>query len=163
MRDEFARWIVTTSLSRFVNGYPWVWPACETLHFIGLCFLMGGVGMVDLRMLGVAKNLPFAPLHRLLRWGIFGFAINLITGIFFIAGNPKQYMHNYAFGWKVAFILLAGINVIVFYLTVFRETEALGPGEDAPLGAKIVAAVSLFLWVGVMYWGRMLPFLGNSF
>jgi hypothetical protein len=31
------------------------------------------------------------------------------------------------------------------------------------LGAKVVAAVSLFLWIGVMFWGRMLPFIGNAF
>jgi hypothetical protein len=44
-----------------------------------------------------------------------------------------------------------------------RRIEAVGPGQDAPLGAKITAAVSLFLWVGVMFWGRMLPFLGTAF
>jgi hypothetical protein len=39
----------------------------------------------------------------------------------------------------------------------------LGPGDDAPTGARIMAAVSLFLWFGVMYLGRMLPYIGNSF
>ena len=46
---------------------------------------------------------------------------------------------------------------------VFHQVESLGPGEDAPLGAKIIAVVSLVLWVGVMYLGRMLPFLGDAF
>jgi hypothetical protein len=31
------------------------------------------------------------------------------------------------------------------------------------MAAKVVAASSLFLWVGVMYWGRMLPFIGTAF
>lgn len=163
MRDAFGKWILTTALSSFVNDHRWVWPACETLHFIGLCLLMGCVALVDLRMLGVARRIPFAPLHRLLRWGIFGFVINLITGILFIAGHPEEYIHNTAFGWKMLFIALAGVNIAVFYRTVFKETEAMGPGDDAPRGAKIVAAVSLILWVGVMYMGRMLPYLGNSF
>ena len=60
------------------------------------------------------------------------------------------------------FVLLAGINVVMFKLTVFRETARLGPGDDAPLGAQVFAAVSLFLWFAVMYLGRMLPFIGNS-
>jgi hypothetical protein len=156
-------WALTTRLSGFVRAYPWVWPACETLHFIGLSLLVGAVGVVDFRMLGVAKSVPFGPLHRLVRWGILGFTINVLTGIAFVAGNPRQYIHNIAFGFKLLFIALAGINILIFYLTVFRETATIGPGGDAPLGAKIAAGVSLFLWVGVMFWGRMLPSIGNSF
>ena len=43
----------------------WAWPVCESLHFIGLCLLFGTVGMFDLRLLGVAKRVPIAALHRL--------------------------------------------------------------------------------------------------
>jgi hypothetical protein len=39
----------------------------------------------------------------------------------------------------------------------------MGPGDDAPLSAKVIAGASIFLWVGVMHWGRMLPFIGNAF
>jgi hypothetical protein len=41
--------------------------------------------------------------------------------------------------------------------------DNVGAGHDVPPAAKLVAATSLFLWVGVMYWGRMLPFIGNAF
>jgi hypothetical protein len=62
------------------------------------------------------------------------------------------------------FIALAGTNVLAFYFTgIFRTVEKLGPGEEAPGSAKVIAAVSLFLWIGVMYLGRMLPFLGDAF
>ena len=160
----FSKWLKTTKLSWFVIHYPWVWPASETLHFIGLAMLIGVIGLVDLRLLGVAKRLPFAPLHRLLPWAIAGFAICLTTGSLFFAGDPFQYIHNPVFAFKIVFIVLAGVNVVLFYATgVFREVEALGPGEDAPLAAKVIAVVSLFLWIGVMYLGRMLPFLGEAF
>src|SRR4051812_22237961 len=160
----FWDWLHDTRLSFFVKKYVWVWPTCETLHFIGLAMLFGVIGILDLRMLGVAKSLPGRPLHDLLPWGIAGFIINLITGALFFAGDPGQYLHNWAFGFKMLFITLAGVNVLVFYATgVFRKIEALGPGEDAPPLAKFIGATSLFLWIGVMYWGRMLPFLGTSF
>ena len=45
---------------------------------------------------------------------------------------------------------------------LFRS-DRLGAGENAPLTAKVIAGVSLFLWFGVLYWGRMLPFIGNAF
>jgi uncharacterized protein DUF6644 len=161
--DSFAKWLVTTRVSAFVTGYPWVWPASETLHFIGLSLLVGAVGLIDLRILGVARRIPFAPLFGLVRWGVLGFVINLATGILFLAGHPEQYVHNSAFQLKMLLILLAGINVVLFNLTVFRKTAALGPGDEAPPGARAIAAASLFLWLSVVYLGRMLPYIGNSF
>jgi hypothetical protein len=120
--------------------------------------------MLDFRLLGVEKRLPFAPLNRFVQWAMVGFVINLATGIMFFVGNPQQYVHNVAFGWKLVFMALAGVNVLVFYATgLFRTVNTLGPGDDAPFGAKVIAATSLILWIGVMYMGRMLPYIGNSF
>ena len=59
---------------------------------------------------------------------------------------------------KLLFIALAGINLLALYKTpIARVVEALGPGEDAPNSAKMIAGASLFLWVGVVYWGRLIP------
>ena len=82
----------------------------------------------------------------------------------FFVGNPFQYINNIAFGYKLLFMALAGVNVFVFYATgLFRTLVSLGPGDDAPVLAKVIAAMSLFLWIAVMYMGRMLPYIGNSF
>jgi hypothetical protein len=161
--ESLVVWLKSTQLAWFVNHYSWVWPTCETLHFIGLSMLIGTISLLDLRMLGFIKRLPAAPLHRLVPWGVAGFIINAVTGIFFFVAAPEQYVNNIAFQFKVLFIVFAGINVLLFYLKVFRETENLQAGEDAPLQAKLVAGVSLFLWVSVTYLGRMLPFIGNAF
>jgi hypothetical protein len=156
-------WLKGSVFAHFITNSPWVWPACETLHFMGMALLIGVVGAVDLRMLGFMKGVSFEPLHRLLPWGIAGFVINLLTGFLFFAGDPYQYKDNIAFLFKVLFIVLAGINVLVFYLVPFRQVENMGPGDDAPLSAKVIAATSIVLWMGVVYWGRMLPFIGNAF
>jgi hypothetical protein len=145
----------------FVTGVKWMWPTCETLHFIGLSLLFGVASLVDLRILGMMKNLPFAALHRLLPWGILGFGINTVTGMLFFVATPEQYTNNVAFEWKVVLMLLAGLNVL--YFTVFDEAWVLKAGDDAPLTAKLVAASAMILVVGVMYCGRMLPFIGNAF
>jgi hypothetical protein len=161
--DSFAAWLETTRLSVFINNTNWIWATCETLHFIGMALLIGCVGFLDLRMLGVGKRLAVGPLHRLIPYGIAGFVINLITGTIFFIGIPGQYINNVAFIAKMALIVIAGLNVLIFYTTVYRAAEALGPDDDAPLKAKVAAAVSIAAWFGVMYFGRMLPFIGNAF
>lgn len=165
MMQAFATWLHGTRLSWAVaGGVPWIWPLCETLHFMGLALMMGVVLVLDLRMLGMAKELPLGPLQRLIPWAIVGFVINLITGFLFFAGDPTQYIHNVAFGFKLLFIGLAGVNVILFYVTgLYRRVDSVAAGHDVPAAAKLAAAASLFLWIGVMYWGRMLPFIGNAF
>jgi len=153
--------LMTPSIGRFQFTHAYAWPALESLHFIGLCLLFGVVLVGNLRILGFMKNAPFVDVHRLLPWGVWGFVINGVTGMMFFAGAAGQYIENPAFHLKVLFMLLAGANVL--YLTLFDEVWALGPGDNAPMSAKLVAASQVCLWVGVIFYGRMLPYIGNAF
>lgn len=165
MLRDFGNWLHGTSLSAAMSGgYPMLWPICETIHFVGLALLVGTIGLLDLRMLGMAKGIPAKALQRLIPWGVAGFVVNAITGFMFFAGDPSQYLNNIAFWMKMLFIALAGLNVLAFYVTgLARRVDGLAAGQDAPAGAKLIGALSIALWIGVMYWGRMLPFIGNAF
>ena len=153
--------LAAASITAFVTEYPWVWPTAETLHFVGLCLVVGVVLAVNLRILGVAKAVPFAAFHRLLPWGLLGFGLNFVTGILFFIGSSDQYVQNVAFHWKVLFLGLAGAHFL--YLTVFRRIWLLKAGEAARPIDKAAAASGLILWAGIIFWGRMLPFIGNAF
>jgi uncharacterized membrane protein len=140
----------------------WGWPASETVHFIGLSLLFGVVLLVDLRMLGFMKGIPYSTLHRLLPWGVLGFGLNMVTGIlFFIGAPPDFYVNNAVFIWKLALILVAGANAL--YFTVVEQAWTLEAGDTPPVAAKVAAATGIFLWVGVIFCGQMLPFFGHSF
>lgn len=133
----------------------WWWAFIMDLHFIGLALLIGTVGILNLRMLGFAKQLPVAPLHRLMPWAMGGFGINTLTGILAFIGMPSYYTFDVAFWLKMLALSLLGLNVAAFYLThAFRSVEHLGPGEDAPPLAKFFAATSLILWFAVITLGR---------
>ena len=136
-----------------------MWPILEDLHFIGLILIIGAFGALNVRVLGMMKQLPLAPLHRFIPWGIAGFFINIVTGMLFFMGMPGFYTPNVVFQIKMFTIMLAGLNLLLFHCTsAFRSLEHLGPGEDAPLYAKIVAASSLFLWIAAIVLGRYIPF-----
>jgi len=137
----------------------WVWPILEDLHFLGLILLLGTTGALNLRVLGFLKQLPVAPFHRFIPWGIAGLIVNIITGFLFFMGMPGFYVPNIVFQIKMLAIILAGGNLLFFYCTsAFRTLEDLGPGEDAPRFAKFIAFSSIFLWIAVIVLGRYIPF-----
>jgi hypothetical protein len=166
--DEIAPWeqfVRGTALHHFVYLYePWLWPTCEILHYLGLSLLLGTVGLFDLRVLGIAKSIPPRTIHRLVPWGVGGYILNVLTGILFFSGHPDQYFYNDAGRLKALFMAIAGINILVFYGTMaFPEMKKLGPGTDAPTRIKVIAGVSLAMWVGVLICGRMLTWFRPPF
>ena len=154
-------WLNSARIARYQFRNPWAWPALESIHFLGLCLLFGVVLVGNLRILGLMRTAALVDIHRLLPWGVWGFVLNSVTGMLFFIGQAFQYIDNPAFHWKVFFMLLAGANVL--YLTLFDDVWALGTEEDAPSFAKLVAASQIVLWVGVIYFGRMLPYIGGAF
>ena len=79
--------------------------------------LVGIVGILDMRMLGVAHGNRARTARTADPWAIGGFVLNLITGFIFFAGDPFQYIHNTVFWLKLLFIVLAGVNALAFYVT----------------------------------------------
>jgi hypothetical protein len=156
--EDFEMWARATEWGAFARSSKWVWATTETLHFIGLSMLIGTVGTFDLRLLGLAKSIPVAALHRLIPFGIAGYLINAVTGSLFLFGYPDQYLYNRAFQFKIAFMTIAGINILFFYSSAFREAKAIGPNEDASARLRIIAGVSFFAWVAVLICGRLLTF-----
>jgi len=161
--DAFVEWLKSTAASQAVVTYRWVWPISETIHFIGLALVIGIVGLFDLRLMGFFKRIPVRAARELMPFAVLGFVLNLITGLLFLIGQPDQYVYNRSWWLKVAFLIIAGVNALFFEKALGPRTLSLGAGGDTPIGAKVIGAVSLLAWFGVLYWGRMLPFIGNAF
>ncbi len=151
---QFAQY---TGIYGFMHS-AWGWPIVESLHFIGLCFLFGCVGVFDLRMLGLAKGMDFRQLHRLVPFGVAGFLLNVTTGILFLVSAPDQYLYNPAFQTKLALMLLAGLNMLLFYSTTSAAVYHQPRDLAAPARARLIAALSLACWGGVIVCGRLITY-----
>ena len=135
-----------------------LWPLCETLHFIGLTLVIGVAGFFALRVLAAMKRIPLSAAKDLMPWGMVGFGVNLVTGMVFLVSQPQECVVKGAWWAKAFFLVLAGVNVLVFERLLSTRILALGPEDETPLSFKIVGAVSLICWFGVLYFGRMLPY-----
>ena len=149
--------------AELMTASKWWWAFMMDLHFVGLVLLIGTVGILDLRVLGFAKQIPIRPLHQLVPWAMAGFGINLVTGVLAFTGMDQYYTYDWAFWLKMLAIMLLGLNLAAFYLTgAFESVERLGPGDDAPPLAKFIAATSLFLWFTVITLGRYIQSFSDT-
>ena len=144
----------------------WTAPALRTLHYLAIAMLTGIVGIVDLRIFGVAKGLPLGPLQRLMPWAVVSFAVAAVSGYALLRINPVNALGppiNVAFAAKILFLVLIGLNDLLYFASgLKRQVDGVGAGGSASPSAKIVAGVSLLLWAGVVYWSRMLTFLAGT-
>jgi hypothetical protein len=144
-------------LGVFTRDVRGVFTASETIHFIGLCLLVGALLIFDLRVLGVLKQGSLASAINYTRIAAFGLALNLVSGIVLFVSKPNNYLTNPAFQLKMGLLLLALLNVAWFSKVEHRKLLALPAGAPAPVGAKVAAGLSLLLWAGVIICGRWLP------
>jgi hypothetical protein len=144
------------SIAEWVTYEPWVWPACEALHFVGLCLLFTSVLLVDLRTLGLAKSIPIATVYHYAdrHAGL----INLTGMLFFIAA-PQQYVENVTFFWK--FSSWCSLPSTTYFM-LSEKTWGIGR-ESTRRSSPKPAGSGIFLWLGVLFCGHMLPFIGNAF
>jgi hypothetical protein len=155
---QLEAWLASfTNLASFMQLH-WSWPAIESVHFIGLTLLLGAIAAWDLRLLGLMRAVPVVAFHRLVPFAVGGFAMNATTGFLFLVTFPDQYVYNAAFHLKMLCLLLAGANVLLFYVVVFRRLQTLPAGEPLPVLARLSGGMSLVLWITIIVCGRMITF-----
>ena len=159
MNDEVLHWIESTWLGETTRDVVWMFPTFEILHFMGLCVLIGAVLVMDLRVLGLLRTIPMRQALSFTPIALGAFAVNLMSGIGFFCSDPFRHSVNIAFKWKMALVLVAGVNALWFWLTRHRKLAEMANGGDADLTSKVIAALSLIIWFAVIVLGRFMPYV----
>ena len=157
MVDLLLNFAHSSGIYAFMHS-AWGWPVVETLHFTGMCLLIGAVGLFDCRMLGIARDIPMDALHKLIPFGITGFVLNASSGVVFLVSAPDQYLFNPAFQIKMLMICLAGFNMLLFYRTAFAEIRLAPAGGIPVIRARLMGGVSLVCWTLVIICGRLITY-----
>jgi hypothetical protein len=131
---------------RTVPGLP---PIVQTVHILSIGCIMGSIVMIDLRVLGLAVPSQTIPemLRRLMPWVWISLALLFFSGAMFVVARPGRYFSN-----PMAMLLLA----VVLTVTLQRMCTQ---NPAARISVKIIAALSLLLWVGVVLAGRWIAYL----
>ena len=154
----FLEWLQYTPAASFVAEALWAYPLFETLHTFGMALLIGVLGLINLRILGVRQELPLVGTLDLLPLAWLGFTLNLISGLALFISDAVFFWSSVTFKVKLALILLAGINAFLLSQSTFRDARR-GFGAVATPAARALAASSLVFWLGAIIAGRLIAYL----
>lgn len=127
-------------------------------HILGIGLVLGAILPLDLRLLGMFPRAPLAVLGPFLsRAAAAGVALAVLTGVWLFTVNVSDYVANTAFLAKLALLALAIGNVALQHggggFRAAVATGAAGPGT------RLLAAMSIVLWLSVLVAGRWIGFL----
>jgi hypothetical protein len=144
-----------SALGAWARGPAYAW--LNVLHLLGLVLLVGGIGILDLRLCGFARALPAAALARFLTpLAVAGLAVAVPTGVAMFAADAVSLAASNTFRWKLALIALGLANAVAFRLAWHKQLEG---WDDSPNTAgRAIAAGSLLIWLAVATLGRMIAY-----
>ena len=135
----------------WITGHTWAYPALEVAHIVGIATLFGSLLLVELRLWGLGRDLPLAPLARLgLSLSVAGFSLAAVSGLVMFASQAAELIGNRSFVLKMGLLTLAGCNAVVFHARgSLRRADAL---------ARAQTLVSLGLWLAIIICGRWIAY-----
>ena len=151
-------WLESLPLSVWVHESPSVWaqPTVLTLHTMGMAVLVGASWVLDLRLLGVSRNVPLSAFRWVFRAVTVGLFVNLATGVLLFAQRATT------LGTAIPFLIKMGLVIAsVATLVPLRSLVFHSDAEQREVGgsARLLAIASILAWAGAITAGRLLAYL----
>jgi len=158
---NFLEGLSQSDLIRLVAESDYGYPAVLTAHAIGMALVVGIVLVFDLRVLGLAKRIPLSVLRRFFTVAWIGFAINLTSGTLLFLANYTAFIKNVAFITKISLLLIAALCTWLLARDIESNrlpAAAQGAIETPTSRARMIAALSVILWLGAITAGRIVGY-----
>ena len=154
MLEPFFEWMYGIGIYK---SSIYLGPGINLVHLVAMCTFMGALLMVDLRLLGAGlTNQPVKQVARSAQpWLIGGLIVLTLTGIPAVMTVALEEYASPVFWFKM-YVLLAAV---IFTFTVRRKVAGADESRVAPVWRKLVALVSIVLWMSVAAGGRLIMYL----
>ena len=154
---EILNRLEQTDLSILVRESLWVFPVLVSIHILGLTLSVGTLVWFDLRLLGIGiRHCAVSRLYgRLKPWMISSFLVMAVSGAMLFTGFATLAYQNVFFRIKVAALVVAGVNALVFHLVTERRIGEWDEARVLPMPARLAGLISIICWTVVILVGRM--------
>ncbi len=149
-----------SSWAVFIHTKPWAFTTVEVVHVFAIAMVIGTIMIVDLRLLGLGSHKrPVAELSRqVLPFTWAAFVIAVIAGSLLFISRATDYVGNTMFWIKMALIVIAGINMMIFEFITVRDVKEWNLSPTPPPAARLAGGISITCWVLVLVFGRLIAF-----
>jgi hypothetical protein len=152
-----------SGLGQAMRQWLWLYPTVEIFHIVGIGLLFGSIAVLDLRLLGVSRNISARTLARhVLPWTAASFLLIVPSGLLMFSAHASEFIESPVFILKMCLILAAGANAALFHTITFRTADVWDSEEmrklPPPPSARVAGALSLLLWISVIACGRLLAY-----
>jgi uncharacterized protein DUF6644 len=151
-------WLESLPLAVWVRESPSVWaqPTVLTLHTMGMAVLVGASWVLDLRLLGISRNVPLSAFRWVFRAVTVGLIVNLVTGVLLFAARATTLATAIPFLIKMCLVIGGAATLLPLRSHVFRSDS----GQRETSGsARLLAIASILAWCGAITTGRLLAYL----
>jgi uncharacterized protein DUF6644 len=158
---DFLAWMQASALGVLMReSGVWTYAVVNLFHILGISTLFGSILVLDLRLLGVSRHVPLAPVSRLaVPVAKVGFALAVTTGIALLSTNATEYRGNPFLLIKFPAIVAGIVNVgILSRLPAWKahRERALTSHEDRQLA--VMGGLSLASWLTAVSAGRLIGY-----
>ena len=152
------QWTETSAFFIWLRESPSIlaYPTVLFLHAAGLTFAAGASLVINLRLLGLARQLPIAPFARFFRPLWIGFWVTAISGVVMLGSDLDTRLANRLFLPKMIFVAFAVVLLLVMRRRVF--SAATPEQTSVPAFARVLAVASIVCWLGAIAAGRFLAY-----
>jgi hypothetical protein len=157
---SICQWLEKTPAAVAMRESLWIFNVTETTHTLGIILVAGTIMLVDLRLLGLGlrRERVSEVVARIVPWTLSGFCLMFLTGGWLFVGEASKLYHSPAFRIKLVLLSLAGLNALIFHLTVYRRAAEWDGVQVLPIAARMAGLLSLFLWMGIIAAGRAIAY-----
>lgn len=146
-----------TGLAQALRYSRWGYAAVNAGHILGFALLLGSTVALNLRLLGLWRSVPLAPLARVLvPVAAAGLALAVTAGLILFAVRAGEYAGLGVLQAKLAFVAVATVSAIVLHARYGLELHGAGPARQ-----RVHAVVSLSCWLGALTCGRLIAFTAD--
>ena len=151
--------IEQSALGVALRDSPWLYTSAGIVHLVGVVVLVGSILVLDLRLLGLSREIPVTRLAgHVLPWALGSLLLIVPSGLTMFIAFAGELIASPVFALKICLIMAALVNAAVLHAGVLRGAAQWDVGKRAPLAARAAAAASLAFWLSVVVCGRLLAF-----
>lgn len=153
----FLNWLESLPLSVWVHEGTSIWaqPTVMTLHTMGMGVLVGASWVLDLRLLGISRDIPLSAFRWVFRAVAISLVVNLVTGVLLFMARATLWGTAFPFLIKILLVVASAATLLPIRNYVLQSDPE---QRDVSSRAKMLALLSIAAWAAAITAGRLLAY-----